>query len=60
MGFDHLKEDLIGQLQRMKRDIDQTIILIDKADNQRELVKAIIDSPVTHNITKGDDDRGRR
>jgi len=52
MNFIERKEDMIRELQQLKKMINQTIILIDNADTEMELLRAIIDSPMAKEIDR--------
>lgn len=47
MSFEHNKELMIGKLQLMKEMINQTILLIDNANDDEEMLRALIDSPLS-------------
>ncbi len=46
LGFEHHKEHMIHELQNMKQRADETIQLIEKAETEKELLIALIESPM--------------
>jgi len=48
-SLEHHKEDMIRQLVEMKKRINETIILIDNANNSKELILVLLSSPMMKN-----------
>jgi hypothetical protein len=52
MSYEHHKEDIIRRLQNLKKRIHDTILLVDKADNDHELYDALLNSPISNHAIK--------
>jgi len=54
MTLEHFREDAIRQLVEMKHRIDDTIKMIDSADDEKDFLLALVNSPMLKHGLDGD------